>query len=900
MRRSLSTSHALALGVVGVCTLAAACGDGSPASPGGVGPGGAGGTAGSDGTGAASTTATSPGCPPTDACHLAGVWDAEKGACTNPIAADGTACDDVDACSTDDSCATGLCVGKPLVCTASDSCHLAGSCDPSTGLCSDPPDPKALGTLGARCGTLPVLLDMGYGTLGLLPHIKLPGDWNPYLLDGNVDSANRLKLYERAHAVGLRPYWLAYGNVFEGLLGVERARGKKPDPNAPKGRGLVDECGNATDAGGSVAACRQSYGACGGKVGGSTKAELEKTFDDWFADGALGLHTDTNTARSEKPTGLFPDALPKHTVDALQVDLEGECFKELLKPNGDATEQAKGLDIFAHVFDALEAGLAKNGIGAGTGPATELGLYGVPSGRERCSPYDDNLGMPPTFPSGLIGYWTDECRYLVPQLAPEKCGPNPPVRCAADRMTTTSLGDGYALLGRLVPWMYLTGKLPWDHPAFTWLPKIDDGNPATYEGDDVMALADLPNRQQAFFTRYFEGSGVSTSLASLNRRIDELPGGVLFPSIYKSAGAIELAWGDVSHNEWQHNLVGLGAAAFEHKTHGHADPHVAKVFAHMLLVHRETAQLANRVLLEIAWGWKHFTGRKLAPIVTIVPGGGVTQTMMRDPADASGATVCTADNAILRTDAGLPGRCGDVPPACSLAGYRKQTALPAHPGRKAVYHAWDATTKAYVPEPSHPEARTYVMQNVEIYAHQTLDEFEATQVRPMVMAVPHGEVDAVVNWPDATALAGLCAGQGRRLKYGGGFQYMNSYGGYENTGVPEPLWLRFFAPGPLDAWCHDGHEAACREVFDWTQPCASGDTCEPHWPSVADDLAVEELCTEAVANYTLARWERVRQVFEDANANKSSDLAYQPTAFCGYLEAWFTQKFGAPPTPMCK
>ncbi|MBM4377014.1 MAG: hypothetical protein FJ095_18180 [Deltaproteobacteria bacterium] len=266
---------------------------------------------------------------------------------------------------------------------------------------------------------MPVLLDSGYGTLGLLPHIKLPGEWNPYLLDGNADSANRLKLYERAHAIGLRPYWLVYGNVFEGLLGIERTRGAKPVPNLPKGRGLVDECGNATDAGGSVAACRQAYGACGGKVGGSSPMDLAKTFDDWFADGALWLQTDTNTSRSEKPTGLFPDGLPKPTIDALQVDLEGECFNELLKVNADVTEQAKALEVFAHVFAALEAGLAKNAVGAGASATTELGLYGVPSGRERCSTYNDTMVSPPNFPSGLLGWWTDECRYLVPQLAAE-------------------------------------------------------------------------------------------------------------------------------------------------------------------------------------------------------------------------------------------------------------------------------------------------------------------------------------------------------------------------------------------------------------------------------------------------------------------------------------------------
>jgi hypothetical protein len=34
----------------------------------------------------------------------------------------------------------GACTGgNPVVCTASDVCHVAGSCDSTTGLCSNPP-----------------------------------------------------------------------------------------------------------------------------------------------------------------------------------------------------------------------------------------------------------------------------------------------------------------------------------------------------------------------------------------------------------------------------------------------------------------------------------------------------------------------------------------------------------------------------------------------------------------------------------------------------------------------------------------------------------------------------------------------------------------------------------------
>src|SRR5258708_5908686 len=53
--------------------------------------------------------------------------------------ADGAACDDGDACTQTDTCQAGACVGSdPVVCTASDACHLAGSCDPTTRSCSNP------------------------------------------------------------------------------------------------------------------------------------------------------------------------------------------------------------------------------------------------------------------------------------------------------------------------------------------------------------------------------------------------------------------------------------------------------------------------------------------------------------------------------------------------------------------------------------------------------------------------------------------------------------------------------------------------------------------------------------------------------------------------------------------
>ncbi|APR75713.1 Fibronectin type III domain protein [Minicystis rosea] len=78
-------------------------------------------------------------CAASGPCHVAGTCDPATGACSNPIAANGTSCNDGDACTQTDTCQAGVCTGgNPVTCTASDACHVAGTCNPETGLCSNP------------------------------------------------------------------------------------------------------------------------------------------------------------------------------------------------------------------------------------------------------------------------------------------------------------------------------------------------------------------------------------------------------------------------------------------------------------------------------------------------------------------------------------------------------------------------------------------------------------------------------------------------------------------------------------------------------------------------------------------------------------------------------------------
>ena len=74
-------------------------------------------------------------CSILDQCHNAGVCDPSNGICDNPEKDNTTSCDDGNGCTQTDLCYNGICTGtNPIICTASDQCHNAGSCNPSSGI----------------------------------------------------------------------------------------------------------------------------------------------------------------------------------------------------------------------------------------------------------------------------------------------------------------------------------------------------------------------------------------------------------------------------------------------------------------------------------------------------------------------------------------------------------------------------------------------------------------------------------------------------------------------------------------------------------------------------------------------------------------------------------------------
>ena len=77
-------------------------------------------------------------CAAPDQCHTAGTCNAETGACEYPNAQNGTACDDGSPCTTQDACSDGLCDGAAVVCDSPDQCQAAGACNENTGVCEYP------------------------------------------------------------------------------------------------------------------------------------------------------------------------------------------------------------------------------------------------------------------------------------------------------------------------------------------------------------------------------------------------------------------------------------------------------------------------------------------------------------------------------------------------------------------------------------------------------------------------------------------------------------------------------------------------------------------------------------------------------------------------------------------
>jgi hypothetical protein len=112
--------------------------------------------------------------------------------CEHTSVTDGTSCSDGSLCTPTDTCQAGVCSGaNPVVCTPSDACHVAGTCDPGTGVCSNPAAPDGAGCDDGNVCTAGETCTGGVCGGGAPPPDLCDGadnDCNPATADGSAEA----------------------------------------------------------------------------------------------------------------------------------------------------------------------------------------------------------------------------------------------------------------------------------------------------------------------------------------------------------------------------------------------------------------------------------------------------------------------------------------------------------------------------------------------------------------------------------------------------------------------------------------------------------------------------------------------------------------------------------------
>ncbi len=105
-----------------------------------------------DGAGKCVGCATPAECTaPPNTCLLAACT---AGTCEVANRPEGSTCTDGDACTQSDTCQAGSCVGSdPVTCLSLNQCHIAGTCNPATGICSNPYMPATCGDSESCCAS---------------------------------------------------------------------------------------------------------------------------------------------------------------------------------------------------------------------------------------------------------------------------------------------------------------------------------------------------------------------------------------------------------------------------------------------------------------------------------------------------------------------------------------------------------------------------------------------------------------------------------------------------------------------------------------------------------------------------------------------------------------------------
>jgi hypothetical protein len=166
-----------------------------------------------DGFGGGSGSCTAPSCDDGNPCTVDTCG--ASGACTHAPAATGTSCSDDNACNGAETCdgAESCKAGTPIVCAAQDQCHTAGSCNATTGICSNPAAANGLACNDGNACTrryLPGRRVHGREPGGLRGAGSVPWGRSVQSVDGRLLESGRckrdgLQRRERLHASGQLP-----------------------------------------------------------------------------------------------------------------------------------------------------------------------------------------------------------------------------------------------------------------------------------------------------------------------------------------------------------------------------------------------------------------------------------------------------------------------------------------------------------------------------------------------------------------------------------------------------------------------------------------------------------------------------------------------------------------------
>ncbi len=322
-----------------------------------------------------------------DQCHDAGTCNPSTGACDNAAKANGTACNDGSACTQSDTCQNGSCNGaNPVVCSASDQCHVAGTCNPTSGACSNPVKPQGSSCNDGSACTQSDTCQAGNCT-GANPVVCAAGDQchgagqcdaatgacsNPALADGTTcndgDACSQTDTCQAGSCTGADPVVCAASDQCHDAGSCDASTGACTNPAKADG----SACGDGD-------ACTQSDTCQAGSCVGSSPVECSASDQCHVAgtcdpatgacsnpaasDGSACSDSDACTQSDTCQAGSCVGANPVQCTASDQCHTAGSCDPATGACSNPAASDGSACDDSdaCTQFDACEAGACVGG-----------------------------------------------------------------------------------------------------------------------------------------------------------------------------------------------------------------------------------------------------------------------------------------------------------------------------------------------------------------------------------------------------------------------------------------------------------------------------------------------------------------------------------------------------------